>query len=249
MAEPLLEVRRLSKRFGALVVTDDVSFDLRPGECHALIGPNGAGKTTLLHQLSGLVPPDAGRVLFAGRDLTRAPVHARVRLGLARTFQITAIIPSFSTLENVALAAQARTGSSLRFFAAANADHTLNAMAMDALEATGLSSRAATPAGALAHGEKRALELAMALALAPKALLLDEPMAGVGRDEGEALLRVLEAVKQRQALLLIEHDMDAVFQLADRVSVLVYGRLIASGTPDAVRADPEVRAAYLGDAG
>jgi branched-chain amino acid transport system ATP-binding protein len=247
MADPVLEVVDLEKRFGALVVTDRVHFDLRPGECHALIGPNGAGKTTLVHQLSGLLAPDAGRIRFCGRDVTGLPVHARAALGLARSFQITAIVPSFSALENVALSAQRRAGTSFRFWGKAAAETVLNDAALDALGQVGLAARAHVPAGRLAHGEKRALEIAIALAMQPRALLLDEPMAGVGHEEGRLLLDVLAGLKRRIPLLLVEHDMDAVFSLADRVSVLVYGRILATGTPDAVRADPEVRAAYLGD--
>ncbi len=247
MAEPVLEVRGLDKRFGALVVSEAVDLDLRPGECHALIGPNGAGKTTVVHQISGLVAPDAGSVVFAGRDVTRLPPHARAALGLARTFQITAIVPSFDALENVALAVQRRSGTSFRFWGRAAAEAALNGPAMAALAAVGLEGRARTPAGRLAHGEKRALELAIALAMEPKTLLLDEPMAGVGHEEGRQLLAVLADLKRRVPLLLVEHDMDAVFSLADRISVLVYGRIVASGTPAEVRADPEVRRAYLGE--
>lgn len=247
MADPLLDVRDLEKRFGALTVTDGVSFELHAGECHALIGPNGAGKTTLVHQLSGLLAPDAGCIRFAGRDITKTPAHRRAARGLVRTFQITSIIQSFTVLENVALAAQAKAGSSFRFLARACDDQALNTKASDALDAVGLGDRARVPAGALAHGEKRLLELAMALALEPRLLLLDEPMAGVGREEGQRLIALLAKLKARLPMLLIEHDMDAVFRLADRVSVLVYGRLIASGAPEAIRADPAVRAAYLGD--
>jgi branched-chain amino acid transport system ATP-binding protein len=248
MAEPILEVVGLEKRFGALVVTDAVHFDFRADECHALIGPNGAGKTTLVHQISGLLRPDAGTIRFAGQDITRLPVHARARLGLARTFQITAIVPSLSALENVALAVQRRAGTSFRFWGDAAHEPALNAPAREALAMVGLEARADMAAGSLAHGEKRALELAIALAMAPEALLLDEPMAGVGHEEGRRLLDVLAKVKRRVPLLLVEHDMHAVFSLADRISVLVYGRIIASGTPDEVRNHPDVRAAYLGEA-
>jgi len=247
VAKPVLEVRHLAKRFGALVVTDDVSLELRRGECHALIGPNGAGKTTLVHQISGLVVPDRGTVRLDGADVTRLPAHARARRGLARTFQVSSVLDGFSVLENVALAAQARSGSSLRLWGRAAAEPALNARARSALAEVGLADRAELPAGALAHGQKRALELAIALALEPVALVLDEPMAGVGLDEGERLLALLEALKGRVSMLLIEHDMTAVFRLADRVSVLVYGRLLASGSPAEIRADPRVRAAYLGE--
>ncbi len=247
MAEPILACDGLEKRFGALAVTDGVSFEVRADECHALIGPNGAGKTTLVHQLSGFLKPDAGRVLLAGADVTRLPPHARARRGLARTFQITSVVPGFTTLENVALAAQARAGTSFRFWGRAAGETALNDRARAALAEVGLEHRAAVPAATLAHGEKRALELAIALALEPKVLVLDEPMAGVGVEEGARLIALLQRLKARLAMLLIEHDMAAVFRLATRVSVLVYGRVIASGTPDEVRADPAVREAYLGE--
>lgn len=244
----VLAVEGLSKSFGALRVTDGVSLDLRAGECHALIGPNGAGKTTLIHQISGLLKPDAGRVLFEGRDVTGLDMAARARAGLGRSFQISAVIPSFPALENVALAAQATDGSSFRFLRPAAGEAALNDRARAALAEFGLDGRAAVPAGALSHGERRLLELAMALVQGPRALLLDEPMAGLGRTESVALTATLGRLKARVPMLLVEHDMDAVFALADRVSVLVYGAVIASGAPDAVRADPAVRAAYLGDA-
>ena len=248
MAEPVLVVQGLEKRFGALVVTDGVDLDLYPGECHALIGPNGAGKTSLLDQISGLLVPDRGRIGFAGRDVTRLPVHARAGLGLARTFQITAVIPGFSAVENVALAAQRVSGTSFRFWGRAAAEPALEQRARDALDAVGLGARGEVVAGRLAHGEKRALELAMALAMQPRALLLDEPMAGVGHDEGRALIDLLAALRRRVPLLLVEHDMDAVFTLADRITVLVQGGIVACGSPEAVRADAEVRSAYLGEA-
>ncbi len=247
MAEPVLACEGLEKRFGALTVTDGVSFALRSGECHALIGPNGAGKTTLVNQLAGLVAPDRGRIWLRGEDVTRLPPHARARRGLARTFQITSIVPGFTALENVALAAQARAGTSFRFWARAAGEAPLNDRARAALAEVGLEHRAERAAGTLAHGEKRALELAIALALEPRVLVLDEPMAGVGHEEGAGLIALLQRLQGRLPMLLIEHDMAAVFKLADRVSVLVYGRLVASGAPDAVRADPAVREAYLGE--
>jgi branched-chain amino acid transport system ATP-binding protein len=243
----MLVVEGLEKRFGALVVTDGVDFELREGECHALIGPNGAGKTTLVHQISGLVRPDAGRIRFAGTDITRLATHARAAMGLVRTFQITSVVGDFTALENVALAAQAKAGTSFNFFGDAGREARLDAAARDSLNTVGLLHRAEMPAASLAHGEKRALELAVALALQPRALLLDEPMAGVGHEEGRQIIAILHALKRRVPLLLVEHDMNAVFRLADRVSVLVYGRIIASGTPAEVRADPEVRQAYLGE--
>lgn len=246
MTEPALALTALRKSFGGLVVTDDVTLSIMPGELHAVIGPNGAGKTTLINEVSGLLPPDAGRVVFAGRE-TGLPAHARARLGLARSFQITSVLTGFSALENVALAVQARSGSSFRFLGDAAAETALNAPAMAALAEVGLADRAHVLAGHLAHGEKRALELAIALVAEPKLLLLDEPMAGAGREETERLIAVLQRLKGRFAIMLVEHDMTAVFALADRISVMIYGRIIASGPPDAVRADPQVVAAYLGD--
>lgn len=247
MVEPVLRLQKLRKSFGALVVTDDVSLDLMPRELHAVIGPNGAGKTTLINQISGLIVPDAGTVLFGERDITGLPVHSRAGLGLARSFQVSSILPGFSALENVALAAQSRADSSFHFFCRAAAEPALNGPAMAALADVGLAERSHVPAGELAHGEKRALELAIALAMQPKLLLLDEPMAGTGREETARLVELLRRLKGRFCVLLVEHDMTAVFALADRISVLLYGRILASGTPAAVRADPRVVAAYLGD--
>ncbi|MCB4823900.1 ABC transporter ATP-binding protein [Roseicella aerolata] len=247
MAEPILRLERLRKRFGGLTVTDDVSLAVAPRGLHAVIGPNGAGKTTLIHQISGSLRPDAGRILFEGRDVTALPVHRRARLGLARSFQITSVLPGFSALENVALAVQARSGSSFRFCRPAAGERRLNAPAIAALEQAGLGARTHAPAGALSHGEKRQLELAIALALEPRLLLLDEPLAGTGPEEAERLIGILGALKQDHAILLVEHDMQAVFALADVISVLVYGRVIATDTPAAVRASAEVRAAYLGE--
>ncbi|MBB3899821.1 ABC transporter ATP-binding protein [Roseococcus suduntuyensis] len=247
MAETILALHGLRKSFGGLLVTDDVTLDVRQGEIHALIGPNGAGKTTLIHQVSGTLAPDAGRIRFLGEDITALSMPARARRGLARSFQITSVIPSFSALENAALAVQARQGSSFRFFRAASREAALNAEAIAALAEVGLDARAATPAAALSHGERRQLEIAIALAMRPRALLLDEPLAGTGPEEAERLIRLLSGLRARYAVLLVEHDMQAVFALADRISVLAQGRVIATGTPDDIRADPAVREAYLGE--
>jgi branched-chain amino acid transport system ATP-binding protein len=243
----VLRIEGLTKNFGGLRVTDKVTLDVRPAELHAIIGPNGAGKTTLINQICGALRPDAGRILFCGEDVTRLPVERRAQRGLARSFQITSILPGFPVLENVALAVQARRGSSFRFFGRAAGEEALNEPALAALAQVGLAHRAAIPAGELSHGEKRALELAIALAMEPKLLLLDEPMAGTGQDESERLVAVLRGLKGRFPMVLVEHDMHAVFALADRISVLIYGRILASGTPAEVRADPQVIAAYLGD--
>lgn len=247
MADALLELRRLRKIYGALVVTDDVSLSVRPGELHAIIGPNGAGKTTLIHQISGLFPSDSGQILFNGGDITHLPMHQRVHRGLARSFQITSILPGFSAIENVALAVQARSGSSFRFFGNASREKALNEPAMECLNLVGLGARAQVTAGLLSHGEKRQLELAIALATEPKLLLLDEPLAGTGHDESQRVVETLRRLKGRITIVLIEHDMDAVFALADQVSVLVYGRVIATDAPERIRANAEVRAAYLGE--
>ncbi len=247
MPDALLKVTDLCKSFGGLRVSANVNFDLFAGECLALIGPNGAGKTTLIHQLSGFLAPDSGTIEFEGRDITHMPVHARAHLGLARSFQITSIIPSLSVLENVALAVQARSGSSFRFFGIAADEKNLNDQALEALQMVGFDGEAGTIANNLSHGEKRVLELAIAIAMRPKALLLDEPMAGIGRQESHRLIDILKSLKSSYPLLLIEHDMDAVFALADRVAVLVYGKIIAIGTPDEVRQNAEVKAAYLGE--
>jgi branched-chain amino acid transport system ATP-binding protein len=247
VAEPVLRLEHLHKSFGGLLVIDDLSLEVGPGELHAIIGPNGAGKTTLINQISGLIAPDAGRIVFAGRDVTALPAHARAAAGLARSFQVTSILPGFTTLENVALAVQARAGSSLSMFGRASEEDELNAPALAALGEVGLGPRAHVPAAHLSHGEKRALELAIALAMDPKLLLLDEPMAGTGREETARLVALLGSLKRRFPMVLVEHDMTAVFALADRISVLIYGRVLASGTPQEVRADPKVAAAYLGD--
>jgi len=247
MAEPLLTVEQLVKRFGGIVATDHLDLTVRDGEMHALIGPNGAGKTTLIAQLSGFLRPDAGRIVFDGHDVTRLPAPARVHRGLARSFQITSVLREFSALDNVALAVQARQGHSFRFWAPARADRSLRDPAMKALDSVGLAARADSAAADLSHGERRQLEVAMALASEPRLLLLDEPMAGMGAEESARMVDLLRSLKGQRTLLLVEHDMDAVFALADRITVLVYGRAIASGTPEEIRANPEVRQAYLGD--
>ena len=243
----LLETRGLLKRFGGLVATDHLSIEVRTGEIHALIGPNGAGKTTLVSQLTGNLRPDSGTIHFAGRDITRLPIHARVRLGLARSFQITAVLREFSVIENVALAVQAHAGHSFRFLRNARFDKSLREPAWQGLEIVGLDARAGVPAAALSHGEQRQLEIAMALVGQPRLLLLDEPRAGMGPEESTDLVQLLRRVKERCGVLLIEHDMDAVFALADRITVLVYGRAIATGTPEEIRANADVRQAYLGE--
>jgi branched-chain amino acid transport system ATP-binding protein len=245
MVEPLLSTQNLLKRFGGLVATDNVSIEVRPGEIHALIGPNGAGKTTLMGQLTGNLAPDSGTIRFAGRDVTRLPTHARVRLGLARSFQITSVLQEFTALDNVALAVQAHDGHSFRFLADVRRDERLRGPARQQLEAVGLGDRADALASALSHGEQRHGDLE--LAGDPTLLLLDEPMAGMGAEESQRMVELLRGLKGRRALLLIEHDMDAVFALADRITVLVYGRVLASGTPAEIRAHPEVRQAYLGE--
>jgi branched-chain amino acid transport system ATP-binding protein len=248
VADAALELVDLSKAYGALKVTDHVSLSVQPGELHAVIGPNGAGKTSLIHQISGLAPSDAGKILLHGEDVTRLSMAARVRKGLARSFQITSILPGFSALENVALAVQARAaGGSFRFFGDAAGEEALNRPAREILDTVGLGARAGVVAGLLSHGEKRQLELGVAIATEPKVLLLDEPLAGAGPEESEAVIALLKRLKGRYAIMLIEHDMDAVFALASRVSVLVYGKIIASGLPAAVRNDPAVREAYLGE--
>lgn len=247
MTEPLLQVAGLHKRFGAVRASDDLSFAVGRGEIHALIGPNGAGKTTVINQLMGELWPDAGRVLFDGRDITRLPAHRRAHRGLARSFQLTAVFDRLSTAENLALAIQAHMGHSFRFWRRADSEPKLQRQLDKALATVDLAQRANVPAADLSHGEKRQLEVGMALAGKPKLLLLDEPMAGMGPGGTVALSQLIRELKGETSILLIEHDMDVVFSLADRITVLVYGRAIASGTPDQIRTDPAVRQAYLGD--
>ena len=247
MNNNLLEVRQLHKAFGALIATDRVDFDVRAGETHAVIGPNGAGKTTFIKQISGELRPDTGQVRFAGEDITTLSAQRRSRKGLARSFQITSIYRDFSALDNVALAVQAHAGHSFRFWRAAREDRSLTEPAVQILEKTGLHERKHILAANLAHGEQRQLEIAMALATRPRLLLLDEPVAGMGTDESQRMIELLAGLKGEKTIVLVEHDMDAVFTLADRISVLVYGRIIATGTPEEIRANQEVRAAYLGE--
>ncbi|MBK4215084.1 ABC transporter ATP-binding protein [Paracoccus caeni] len=247
MSQPLLRVEGLSKAYGALKVTQNVSLDVDEGQLHAIIGPNGAGKTTLIAQLSGQLRPDSGTVVYAGEDVTRLDMASRVQKGLARSFQITTLLAGFTALENVALAVQARAGSSFRFFRPAATEQALNDEAMQYLADVGLAGREGRVAGSLSHGEKRQLEMAVALATQPRLLLLDEPLAGTGHEEAAQLIALFDTLKSRVTMVLIEHDMNAVFALADRVSVLVYGQIVASGTPAEVRADAKVRAAYLGE--
>jgi branched-chain amino acid transport system ATP-binding protein len=247
MSEAMLETVGLVKSFGALVACDHVSLTVQRGEVHALIGPNGAGKTTLIGQLTGEIAPDSGRILFEGKDITGLATAERARLGLARSFQITSIFPSFTAEGNVALAVQATERHSYRFWRAADRIERLRVPARERLRELGLGGRGDTVAAGMAHGEHRQLELAMALATAPRMLLLDEPMAGLGSEESEAMLALLARLKGEYSILLIEHDMDVVFSLADRISVLVSGRIIASGSAETIRNDPQVRLAYLGD--
>jgi len=246
-AGALLQVNDLVKNFGALRATDHVTLDVQPGEIHALIGPNGAGKTSLVAQLSGHLPSDSGQIFFEGQDVTAMPTHARVRSGLARSFQITRLFKSFTVLDNVALSVQARSGNSFSFWRPVQSEKTLTAQAMDVLHELGLQDRAQDPASELSHGEQRILELGLAVATQPKLLLLDEPMAGAGPVESERILQLIQKLRAKVAILLIEHDMDAVFRLADRISVMVNGALIATGSPQAIRLNPQVVAAYLGE--
>jgi len=247
VAEPLLQIEALTKRFGGVVASDAISLDVPRGELHAIIGPNGAGKTTLIAQLTGELAPNAGRIRFDGADITGLPVYRRSQLGLARSFQITSLFVDFTALDNVALAVQAHAGHSFHFWRNARAEPELRDQARAALDRVGLSGRADVLVANLSHGEHRQLEIAMALATRPRMLLLDEPMAGMGPEESARVVRTLRELKQELTILLIEHDMEAVFALADRITVLVYGRVIASGAPDAIRQNAEVREAYLGE--
>jgi branched-chain amino acid transport system ATP-binding protein len=245
--DPLLRVENLVRRFGGILATDNLSLDVVPGELHAIIGPNGAGKTTLISQLTGQLMPNSGAVHFAGRDVTRLPSYQRSRLGLARSFQITSLLPDFTAADNVALAAQAHDGHSFRFWGSARKERHLRDAAQAALTRVGLAKRADVPVSQLSHGEQRELELAVALATKPQLLLLDEPMAGLGVTESARMVALLKELRKEVTIVLVEHDMEAVFALADRITVLVYGRVIASGDPDSIRSNEEVKRAYLGD--
>ncbi len=242
-----LRLDGLVKRFGGLVATDHVTLSVESGGVHALIGPNGAGKTTLIHQISGSLPADSGRVLLDGHDITGRSMHERVRAGLARSYQLTSLFRRFSVADNLALAVRARTGSSFRFWRQARFDRLPLEEAARIAARVDLSDRLAVAAGALAHGEQRRLEIGLALATRPRVLLLDEPLAGLGPEESARMVTLISALRGECTLLLVEHDMDAVFRLADRISVLVSGRIVATGTPGEIRANPEVKRAYLGD--
>lgn len=247
MSEPVLDIRGISKSFGALKASEDVSIDLVRGEIHALIGPNGAGKSTLIKQIAGELRHDTGAIRFEGRDISDTDAASRARAGLARSFQVSSIAPEFSVLQNVMLSVQGASGRSYRFFRNALRDKALVGPAMQHIERAGLKGRETMPAEDLSHGERRKLEIAMALALKPKVFLLDEPMAGMGAEGSRELTAILAELKKEAPILLVEHDMDAVFALADRISVLVEGRIVATGGVDEIRASREVRAAYLGE--
>jgi branched-chain amino acid transport system ATP-binding protein len=243
----LLRVENLVRRFGGIVATDNLSLEVARGELHAVIGPNGAGKTTLISQLIGQLRPSAGRIRFAGQDITHLPAWQRSRIGLARSFQITSLLKDFTAADNVALAAQARNGHSFRFWGNARKERHLREAARSALARVGLERRADALVSELSHGEQRELELAVALATKPQLLLLDEPMAGLGATESARMVKLLADLRREVTIVLVEHDMNAVFALADRITVLVYGRVIASDAPAAIRVNEEVRRAYLGD--
>jgi branched-chain amino acid transport system ATP-binding protein len=243
----VLEARGLMKAFGGLKATDNLNLSVEKGELHAIIGPNGAGKTTLISQLCGTLRPDAGQILFKGRDITRMPPYRRAGLGMARSFQITSLIMDMSVLDNVALAVQAHQGSSFRFIRAQRSIPQIRDKAMELLARVGLADKAHMPTRALSHGEHRHIEIAIALAADAELMLLDEPMAGLGGDESRAMIALLQSIKGTHSIVLIEHDMDAVFALADRISVLVYGHIIATGSPADIRANKQVEAAYLGE--
>jgi branched-chain amino acid transport system ATP-binding protein len=247
MTAPILNVRGLVKRFGGLVATDRVDLTVKPGEIHALIGPNGAGKTTLISQLMGEIRQNEGTIELAGKDIDGLSTASRVSLGLARTFQITCLLPDYTVLDNVAIAVQVRQGHSFRFWRDIKRQAPLREAAWTFLDTVGLGGRADELVANLSHGEQKQLELAIAVATEPRLLLLDEPMAGLGHAESQQMIGTLRKLKSRVSMLLVEHDMDAVFALADRISVLVYGRVIATGSVEEIRANEEVRTAYLGE--
>ena len=247
MTNFLLQTESITKRYGALLVTDQVSLDVREGELHAIIGPNGAGKTTLINQLSGELRSDSGRIHFGGKDVSTLGINERARLGLVRSYQITSVFDEFTVRENAALAAMGARQHAFRFWSSLLADRQALSTAEEAIAAAGLESRAHLLASELGYGERRQLELAMALAARPRFLLLDEPMAGMSVQESAAVVELLKSLKRQYTILLVEQNINAVFALADRISVLVYGRLMITGTPDEIRGNDEVRAIYLGD--
>ena len=246
MTEVLLQAKGLCKRFGALQVCKDFDLNIEKGELHALIGPNGAGKTTVLNLLTGLLSPDSGTLFMNGRDITKTPVHKRARMGLARAFQVTSLFNSCSVRENLMLAVQAQQGTGRRFWSNAARDKKLVASADEFVERMGLTERAGVPAGSLSHGERRQLEMGMALATRPAILLLDEPMAGLGPGGSLKLCELIEGLKGQVTMLMVEHDTQAVFALADRISVLVQGQVIATDSPQQIRENAFVQEAYLG---
>ena len=247
MTDPVLKTQGLTKRFGALTATDAVSVDLIPGEIHAVIGPNGAGKSTLIAQICGGLVPDEGRVEFLGRDVTAEPTRVRAQAGLARTFQISALAMEDSVLQNVMLGALGASGRPWSFLRPVLRQKALRDNAEDALERVGLADARAMRTAELSHGQRRQLEVAVALTLNPRAFVMDEPMAGLGSEGSKSLTAFLDNLRAEAPILLVEHDMDAVFALADRISVLVYGKVIATGTVDDIRASQAVRDAYLGE--
>jgi len=243
----MLRLESVSKRFGGVVATDRVSLEVVAGEVHALIGPNGAGKTTLVGLISGALRADSGNIQFMGSDISSLPQHDRVRSGLARSYQITSIFRKLSVLDNLALAVQARSGSSFSFWRPLEKETGLFEEASSILGEIGLAEKKNHLAATLAHGEQRALEVGLALATQPRLVLLDEPMAGMGPEESRRIIELIERIRASVTVLLVEHDMDAVFRLADRISVMVDGRVIATDAPEKIRINPEVRRAYLGD--
>ena len=247
MTQTILEITDLYKSFGGVAAINGVNLSVEEGEAHAIIGPNGAGKTTLIAQLSGEIMPDSGQITLQGQAITRLPMQARCHLGLARSFQITSIFREMTVLENVQLAVQAHQGNSFRFWRPTRTDASLTEPALQTIDAVGLGDRDDVVAANLSHGEQRQLEIAMALATGPRLLLLDEPMAGMGVEDSVRMVEILGGLKSKMTILLVEHDMDAVFALADRITVLVYGQPIATGTPEEIRSNDAVRAAYLGD--